>query len=64
MSADFYVVRTPWTSLIVHRVPDPKVLLGDYEIIAGPFETMDEAYKVRGEKLCVPPNEETKDASS
>lgn len=33
---DFFVVRTPWHSLIVHRVVKG-VLIGDYHIEAGPF---------------------------
>ena len=35
-SNDFYVVRTPWHSLVVHRVIKG-VLFGDYHIEAGPF---------------------------
>lgn len=34
---DFFVVRTPWHSLVVHRVIKG-VLIGDYHIEAGPFE--------------------------
>ncbi len=33
---DFFVVRTPWHSLIVHRVVKG-TLIGDYKIEAGPF---------------------------